>query len=223
MILAFSPTRNTPGKKDATGAFIPEARNFLKFHKVPDENLVMIDNTQSAAGMRRQVYAALDRPHQAQIDGLAFFCHGFKAGIQFGIRMSNVKEFVAKLKPIVDPDVRITFYACDAGRDDDRERDDDLAEFGGDNGFADRVRDELCASGKTGCIIDAHTTAAHTTMNPDVRRFEGMGSPLGGVGGYYIVPRGSRGWQAWRKALRTDFRFQFPYLTTAEIHRRLLK
>jgi hypothetical protein len=52
-----------------------------------------------------------------------------------------------------------------------------------------------------------------------------MGSPVGGVGGYYIVAKSTKKgkpktklWNAWRKALRTDFRFAFPFMTTEEIH-----
>ena len=222
MIIAFAPRHNSPNKKDATGAFIPEAKKFLAFHRQPASNLVLINNDQPRKRMEQHVLDELRDPKEAQIHGVAFFCHGLKNRIQFGF--SDAAHLAANIAIHAEPDVRVTFYACDAGRDDDRDRRDDLTEFGGDNGFADKVRDALCAAGKVHCVIDAHTTAGHTTTNPDVRRFEGMGSPVGGVGGYYLVARGSKTWKTWRTQLRTtDLRFEFPYLTTAELHRRLSK
>lgn len=221
MILAFAPAHNTPGKKDATGAFIPEARKFLRFHGQDADELVLVDNTKSRAWVETFVVGALEAPGLRELRGVAFFCHGLRNRIQFGF--ANTGRLASAIAKYADPSVVVTFYACDAGRDDDRERDDDLAEFGGDNGFADKVRDALCVAGRTYCVVDAHTTAAHTTMNPHVRRFEGLGLPAGGAGGYYIVPRGSTSWSKWRAALRTDLRFEFPYLTTPQIHQRLAR
>lgn len=231
MLIAFAPKHNTPGInkktgkpwKDATGAFVPEAVNFLKHHRQPEANLILVENDKSPAAMKAQVFAALDRARGGQLHGVAFFCHGLRDRIQFGIRKADIPQFVQKMNQFAEPGLSVTFYCCDTGRDDDADRGDDLAEFGGDNGFADKVRDELCLQGNTRCIVDSHTSAAHTTMNPDVRRFEGMGSPFGGVGGYYIVPRGAKTWSKWRNALKTDFRFQFPYMTTAQIHEFLAK
>lgn len=219
MLLGFAPTTNSPGKKDATGAFIPEGRNFMKFHDEPADSLVLIDNTKPAAVMKARV---LDSIREApDLQGVAFFCHGLRDRIQFGIRKKDLPELAQLLATKATGDLVVTLYCCDTGRDDDADRDDDLAEFGGDNGFADCLRDELCKAGVTRCVVDAHTTAAHTTMNPDVRRFEGMGSKVGGAGGHYIVPRGSALRKAWVRALKTNFRFEFPYLTTATILERL--
>lgn len=224
MIIGFAPTTNTPPKKDATGAFIPEGRNFMKFHVQPPGNLVMVDNTKSAATMKKQVFDALRSGSVSDLHGVAFFCHGLRDRIQFGIRKTDLPELAQLIAAKVSPSHRalpVTLYCCDTGRDDDADRNDDLAEFGGDNGFADNLRDALCKAGLVNCIVDSHTTAAHTTMNPDVRRFEGMGSPLGGVGGYYLVPRGSKLRRKWIDALKTDLRFEFPYLTTPQILSRL--
>ncbi len=218
MIIGFSPTTNTPPKKDATGAFIPEGRNFMRFHQQSPGNLVMVDNTKSAATMKAHVFNSLRAVED--LHGVAFFCHGLRDRIQFGIRKADLPELARLIAAKTSPVGRalpVTLYCCDTGRDDDADRNDDLAEFGGDNGFADNLRDALCKAGVVNCIVDSHTTAAHTTMNPDVRRFEGMGSAVGGVGGYYLVPRGSKLRRKWIDALKTDFRFEFPYLTTAQI------
>jgi hypothetical protein len=213
-IIAFAPRYNTGAKKDATGAFIPEAKAFLRFHSQPATNLALIDNERPPGVMRAFVRRELSR--YAGLTGVAFFCHGFRTGIQFGFRSADAPTLVSS---IVDPspDLRLTLYACDAARDADKDRDDDRAdEIGGDGGFADALRDAL-ASVAPACAIDAHTTAAHTTRNPDVRRFQGPA----GAGGAYIIPRGDPLWPAWRDALRGDLRFAFPFLTVAEIRARL--
>jgi hypothetical protein len=231
-IISFAPIHNKPGINpktgkpwvDATHAFIPEAKAFMRHHAVPESHLHLVDNSKPAAWMKAFVLDTLAKEvENGPIHGVAFFCHGFKAGIQFGMRVPDVGGLTKIIAKNSVHDVRVSFYCCDAGRDDDKERTDDMEEFGGDNGFADRVRDHLCMEGKVHCVVDAHTTAAHTTKNPHVRRFEGMGSPLGGIGGYYIVPRAKRALFArWSSALKTNFRFSFPYWTTAEIHKHLL-
>lgn len=219
-IIAFHPTTNTNGKNDAGGAFIPEATHFMSFHKQLRLNRIPIDNTKTMSEMQTEVIRAIRSCHD--LDAVAFFCHGFKSGIQLGFRNGDVQYLAHVLSEtfgINSPGI-VTLYACDAARDADQDREDDLQEFGGDGGFADLLRDALCKEGKLHCRVDAHASAAHTTMNPDVRRFEGGGS-LGAVGGSYIMPRGTPLWSKWVAALKTDFRYEFPYLTTQEIHQRL--
>jgi hypothetical protein len=231
-LIAFAPQHDRPGInpatgspwRDATRAFIPEAKAFMRFHGCPEDQLYIIDNARTATQMRERVYRAIEEEtKKGELRGVAFFCHGFKSGIQFGIRMPNVGDLVGRLAKNCAQDVRVTFYCCDAGRDADNDKHDDLEEFGGDDGFADHVRDRLCVEGRSHCVVDAHTSTAHTTMNPDVRRFEGMGSPVGGAGGYYLVPR--KKWalfSKWRAALKTDVRFQFPFWPTAMVHQHLM-
>jgi len=224
-VLMFVPMYNTKGRKDATGAFQPEAEAFLKVLGAPYDkaNLLTIDNRRPAKDMARSVIDKLNAVKG--IDEVAFFCHGSTGGIQFGFNRRNVAELAAALaSATAEDDLTVALYCClTGGASDDR--------HGGDGGFADLLRDELCKAGIVNCRVDAHTTAGHTTWNPFVRRFEGMGSPAGGAGGYFIVPPGSKSWARWRKALRSDApflgrgglpaRFAFPMLSTAEIHRSL--
>jgi hypothetical protein len=215
--LAFAPMWNTK-KADATGAFQPEAKRFLERHVLPKENLILIDNKQSAVAMREQVLDALASPRDGScLDvGIAFFCHGYKSGIQFGFTNSNVKTLASVMAVYGGSSVIAPLYACDTGRDADRDRTDDLSGIGGDGGFADMLRDALCEYGSVGCVVDAHTTAGHTTRNPYVRRFEGQIG--GGMGGYYLVAPRSKLWSKWRAALKTPYRFDFPFQTVGEIH-----
>ncbi len=138
---------------------------------------------------------------------LAVFCHGWANGLQL-VPMASVKDFAKEIAWATDAPI-VTLYACSTA---------DGPHLGGDGGFADALRDALCKVGATGCVVDAHTTAGHTTRNPYVRRFYGAASPVGGV---WIVEPKSALWRPWVKALQGPFRWEFPLLTVAEIHARL--
>jgi hypothetical protein len=215
-ILALAPRYNTGSKKDTTGAFQPEARAFLRFVGIGDP--VLIDNRTSETDMRRQVLSALADPRicTGGEPVVAFFCHGQSRKIQFGFGLAHA-DLLAKAIAAGSQRARVVLYACNAGMDVRG------APVGGDGGFADVLRDALCRVGCVDCVVDAHTTAGHTTRNPYVRRFEGRGSPVGGIGGSFIVQPGSALWRKWQAALRdTDLRFEFPFLSIGEIHNRLV-
>ncbi|MBK7153843.1 MAG: hypothetical protein IPH72_19025 [Sandaracinaceae bacterium] len=92
------------------------------------------------------------------------------------------------------PHLRVERYACDAARDDDADRRDDVTQSaGGDGGFADQLRDALAAHGLTG-HVDAHAKPGHTTKNPHLRRFHMDGGP--GVGGEWLVEPGTALWRS---------------------------
>jgi hypothetical protein len=220
-ILVLAPRHNTGAKKDATGAFQPEARAFAQRHGVPESQVVHVDNRLSKPAMRRAVLAAIDAARSAGggLEAAALFCHGWRTGIQLGFGSGTVGPLAEALARA--PGVRVALYACNAARGSSG---DDAAAIGGDGGFADLLRDALCARGAPDCQVDAHATAGHTTRNPYVRRFSGMGSPIGGAGGFFIVsPSQKPLFAAWRRALRdTDLRYDFPFLTVAEIHAALV-
>ncbi len=52
-VLAFAPRFNTPGKRDATGAFQPEGRAFVRLARKGSE-LVLIDNRKGVPARRRR-------------------------------------------------------------------------------------------------------------------------------------------------------------------------
>lgn len=206
--LAFAPKYNTCKKRDATGAFQPEARAFLEtgLDGVTYGDLVIVDNHLHADEMRARI---LDAIAEHKPDHVAFFCHGWATGIQFGFGMAHVKQLAEDIATIDRPTV--TLYCCltaDGPTD-------------GDGGFADALRDALCQAGAVNCRVDAHTTAGHTTRNPRVRRFDGLGSAHGGTGGQWIVMPQSALWGRWVRALRGDLRFRFPGMEIAEIHEEL--
>lgn len=223
--LIFAPQYNTKGRRDATGAFLPEAAAFAK--TLGGAAIVTnIDNGPApAVAAYRQVLDKIDSFRRdsggKELDMLALFCHGWSRGIQFGFNLSSVEALAGHLEKVASARLAVVFYSCLAGSGP-------KDAVGGDGGFADRFRDALCRAGLTDCQVDAHTTAGHTTRNPYVRRFEGRGSPVGGVGGYYLVEPGSKLWPKWRAALKSDnslpgtyampLRFAFPRFSVGRLH-----
>lgn len=216
--LILTGDRNVDGKKDFTGAFLPESQRFAKLHGVSPVDVTRVDISKPMAARHAQALTGLTRA--GDVDCVAIFCHGWSDGMQLGFTRANVAHITDLIAdrcqktraPIV------ALYACSTARSKKP------GSVGGDGGFADTLRDSLCANGMINCRVDAHDTAGHTTQNPYVVRFEGEGSPVGGNGGRWIVAPKSELWPYWSKALRTtDLRFKFPFMSTAEIHNHLLR
>lgn len=211
--------RNSPNKKaDFRGAFDPEAKKFMALHSIPDECRLKVDLSKSEPAKKRQVldFIANLKAKGYQTNTIAMFCHGFTNRVELGFRIQNVSELVAALQSVKKPGeyAGFIFYCCSTGGGPGTD---------GDNGFADKLRDIMCQMGETDCVIEAHVTAGHTVTNPHKRRYMGMGSKVGGTGGIWIVGPTSSLWSKWRKALQTDFRFQFHWMTIAQIHDYLSK
>lgn len=215
--IVFTPDRNTPGRKDYTGAFQPEARAFARQHGLECTRIVPIDVSKPGYDRRRHVLAQLGERAGDEIDVVAFFCHGLRSGLhQLGFGLQQVTELahaIARAAPM--PRATVALYACSTGGGPGP---------GGDGGFADKLRDALCVAGCVQCEVTAHDRAGHTTRLPYVRRFSGLGSPVGGTGGTWVVAPGSPLWRAWRRALagKGDLRLRFPMMSIGDIHRELL-
>ena len=218
-VIAFAPRHNSPGLHDATGAFIPEARRFLQLAGGEGRKGLFLFNPRRPMAERAAYVLDTLREYEAQkrkVRAVAFFCHGYSRGLQAGFRSSgrsvNVSELAEAIADISGAGVIVPLYACSTAGSPR------LGAPGGDGGFADSLRDALCRHGATHCRVDAHVTLGHTTRNPHVRRFEGAGSPIGGVGGAYLVPPSSPYWQGWKRALRkTDSRLLFPWWDSARV------
>lgn len=222
VVLAFTPTTNSPGKKDVTGAFLPEARALVRLAH-PRSELVLIDNSESFQARRRAVTSALDARRGSGFSSVAFFCHGYRTGLQLGFRLPHIQALAERIRRLsVEPEMAVALYCCSTGAD--AEGDPLTAPGTGENSFADRLRDRLCREGAVHCRVMAHTTVAHTTMNPMVVFMDGLGLPDGGVGGHAPVAPGSANWPRWRRALRekhSTLRYRMPYMTAASIHTEL--
>lgn len=207
-MLAIRPTTNRPGTNpatgkpwaDVTGAFAPEARAWAALH---GGKVATFDNTRGDAARFRDVCDLLDG--RSGLRAVAFFCHGYRSGLQCGATVRNVEAFSWALRAALAPGAPVILYACDAARDLDNDRADDLAKGpAGDGGFASLLSRHLGADH----WVDAHVTTAHTTINPHVRRFRGGGA------GAWIVEPGSPEWAAWRARLKGDRDFRLSFSLT---------
>lgn len=216
-ILCIAPSKDTVGRKDASGAFIPMARRFLGIHREVPGKLSTFDPTLPMRKRRSEV-RSLVGTLERNLSTVAFFCHGWKDGIQAGWTDEQLVDLVSMLLTrTTDGSLkRVILYACDSGRDGDLDREDDLVPGpGGDGGFADLLRDQFATFGASVDVF-AHTTAGHTTSNPYVRVFYGAKSPQ--AGGPMLVAPKSPLWGDWRRALRdTDLWAHFPFLSQEEL------
>jgi hypothetical protein len=194
--LALHSTRNTGGKSDATGAFVPEAVHFSRHYACHREGF---DNTLGAPQRRASVEATI-RKHR-DLDMVAIFGHGLRRSLQTGHDMATVDNLAAAIADATGPNVAVVLYACSTG--------------GSENGFASALRNALHARGKTG-HVDAHTQAGHCCRLPYVRRFI-----IGETDSDWVVVPGSPEWARWRTGLTRDLRFRFPAMTIEQIRAEL--
>jgi hypothetical protein len=207
--LIFHPKHNAHGKRDVTGAFKPEAK---KFCAMTGGRIITFDNHVRMALRRKTVLEAI-RAADEPLDCIAFFCHGWRTGIQAGFRIKDVNELALAISKDCADGITIPLYACSTAK----------GGAGGDGAFADELRDALCRHAVFNCRIDAHDRKGHAARNPYVRRFEGGGSPTGGQGGQWVVKPNSRLWTKWKNALKkTDLRLRFPLMGVGAIHEELV-
>ena len=220
-IIAFAPKYNKPGKKDATGAFQPEMTRFSNHWKLNGATVssYIIDNNKRKTAMMNDVMDIISKDNAMMpLTSIVFFCHGLSTRIQFGISIYNAYKFAKLLADLkVTSYVDIVCYSCSVAKDVDPTTDDTVIEMGGDGGFCDVLRDELCRAGLIWNMVVGHCTVGHASKNPFGRLFPGGGFPDGQYGGSFIITPKSPLWGKWVAALRTDFRFQYPYLSPPEI------
>ena len=213
-ILVATPDRNsTRGdhRDDFSGAFDPEARSFI------DRNggeRIMVDLSRPDAERQRQVIAAIE---QHAPECFVWMGHGLSTSIpQLGLNTdAEIAAFTGAIAAGCSSPI-VVFYACSMGGGPG---------VGGDGGLCDRVRDSLVKHGARGCRVYGHVGPGHVTIRPFVRVFDGPEVKPTNVGGHYVVeppPNGSaRRFTAWKIALHGAMRFDFPFLTAAEIAARL--
>ena len=190
--LVCVPMFDTPGRKDSSGAFKPEAQRFVK-HMGLNATVRLFDNNRAPGDRRKEVGIALDRSRD--LDLVAFFCHGWKDGVQTGWNSGTVKDLADKLVLACTSDATIALYCCDTGRGQDGK--DPAPGPGGLGGFASLLYTAMCARGFRG-MLWAHATEGHTSMNPFVRIFaQDESIPLA----HWAVEPDSDQFRVWRKLL----------------------
>lgn len=201
-MIVITPDRNVHST-DFKGAFEPESLAFMKV--VPGKHtLIKFDASKAMPTRRAYVFGELSKLKSLDYSGVAFFCHGWHNGIQAGVALKQIPELVNLIagatKNGVDArDVlHVPLYCCStAAKGGVPEA---ASETGGDGGFADTLRDAFCQQGKPWVRVFGHTTPGHTTMNSQVRVFEGKGSTFGGMGGEVLVrqpPPKNPLWSVW--------------------------
>ncbi len=230
-IVVFVSGVNSKGKKDASGAFVPESKKFAKIHNIPVENVFYVDCTKRVSPTTRAeiVEKALRNKKGANLKSIAFFGHGWSTGIQFGFNLKNCYLLSKLIADCSDSDVKIGLFACLTAENSIKDNDHRRIGPGTDGGFADRLRDNLVRNGVEYGWVDAHKTAGHAVWNPYVVRFlcESVKYlEYGAVGGGWIVEPGSRYWRYWVKMLKCDgsnLRWTYLFEEELDIKNRLAK
>lgn len=220
--LAIYSSINTAGKRDASGAFIPEAEEFCRMYNVPGADRLGVNCVNYLAKYRREEVCAFLR-NRKDVDLIGIFCHGWSTGLQIGINKAHIELLVQYLKLCCRKDAKIVLYACSTASNKESRKIKVPLNIGPgtDRGFADSLRDSMLKNGFSGGWVDAHKTAGHTTRNPFVVRFyveptfEGDWDVPGGT---WLVDPKSKLWRDWRPLLQTDFRFKFPVMSEADIY-----
>ena len=212
--LILHPLHPSPSKPGDAGEFKREAMRFgdMLIADGWDVTMQTFDNRPVRPSRRKPVDRAIA---SGTWDMLALFGHGLRNSIQTGHDIASIPALADLLAEHSARPLRVELYACDAARDNDRDKRDDVRDaVGGDGGFADLLRDALAERGVTG-HVDAHAKTGHTTKNPHVRRFSMDDGP--GKGAAFLVDPKSPHWRAWVRALKGDLRFRFPLMTREQI------
>jgi hypothetical protein len=220
-ILAFVPDQDSPGKKDMTHAFMPEARAFVQCHKAAPEDSIVRFPMNADRPHRRGVCTLALKAATEPLDVIAFFCHGWQTGLQAGFEMPHVLQLARLIGLYAKIDAYVLLYACSTAGDADGVDDERLPGVGGDGGFADGLRDACEALGRRVTVV-GHTTAGHCAQNPHARFFA---PNQGGKGGRWFVEPGSHLWPLWVAALkdpRSSLRYRYWWLTPEEIAAQLV-
>jgi len=213
--LVITPDRNTGDDNDFTGAFDPEAIRYGRFYASVGDDVrrEKVDVSAPKAARRAQTLRFIR--DASPFDRVALFCHGWTSGIQFGFDLGPTVEALADALVAASTNaLKVALYACSTGRSDGPPGD------GGEGGFADSLRDLLAARGRPAATVFAHTSAGHTTRNPQCRMFA-PGCELGGV---RLAETGSPAYEKLRKRLDSasdTLRWRLPYLTLDAIRAEL--
>lgn len=223
-VLVIYSSKDEPGKKDATGAFIPEAFKFASLHGVPKNDMCGVECPRVKKQHRAEkvlefLYSSIARRDDREVDLIAWFCHGWSTGIQVGFGKDNIEEELIEGFKGASPELKHVFYACSTASTSKESR--SLNAPGTNGGFADTLRDYMVKNGFKEGWIDAHLTPGHTTQNPNLFRFyvdNAFDDTWDLNGGDWIISPKTPLWLRWKHMIRhTDFRYYFPMRTQTSI------
>jgi hypothetical protein len=206
---------NSPGKHDASGAFIPEAKAFAKCHGIPNSDVIGMGG--SGTARRMITLEALRERAGRNLDCIALFCHGTSKWLQLVGGLKHVHSFAEQIAACIAPGAKIILYACSTADGPGSYDGDDLG-ASVEGGFADKLRDEFREMG-VGCYVIGHETPGHATWNPYAIEMDSRNNDAG----YYVGPRSTH-WKRWIRGLRdkhSDLRYVFPFKSRFEIYAEL--
>lgn len=208
-------TNDSPGKRDASCVFVPEAAAFAKIHGVEARDILGYEvkrGLRARWNRRWRMGRDLRKRAGRGYEMVAFFGHGTWRGSFLGWNRATARRLAKLLAGCCVPSVRVVLYACSTAENQIRDRQHDQLATGCEGGFADTLRDEMDRVGFAGFRIDAHKTPGHATYNPYVVRFTRSATR------WLVHPDIDRPrWQAWHQALRGSLRLRFPAMTIAEV------
>lgn len=180
--LIFCTPENRIGKHDGD-EFLREA---IRFRDIHGGDLVLLEGTkkQKLDGWT----TACQNRAGSNAKVVAFFGHGMPNSLPGLWSVNTLQRCADSLALCLAQDGDVVLYSCQAGLP---------------LGFADQLC-KACqrAWGFTGRIW-GHTTAGHTTKNPNCTVY-----PAVTEGAWVVAPR-SKLWSAWVSAMKTDYRYHF--------------
>jgi len=222
LIIASSVDR--AGLRDASRVFLPEAAQLARPWATAREMSWFVDcvaferKSMSAWRLRRYLadrLAGLADDIGPTVSLVAFLCHGWSTGIQFGFHLAHIERLAKLLARLAVRDglFRVVLYCC-KNADGPEDGPEEIGPAT-DGGFADLLRDQLSLCGIE-AQVDAHKTSGHATQNPHVVRFD----PGCGIGGSWLVKPQSLLWSRWCARLHAEhdmLRYRYPLMSRAEI------
>jgi hypothetical protein len=110
--LIFRPIHNAAGRHDVTGAFQPEADSFRALHQGA---IAVFDNRKLMPDRAVDVLSVIEHYAGRDLQCVAFFCHGWRSGIQAGFTLADVDRLADALCKCLIPTGIIALYACSTG------------------------------------------------------------------------------------------------------------
>ena len=211
--LVVYQSTNRAGRKDATGAFKPEALAFQKLHDIAPGRMLPVPHGLTAANKARRVLDYLEGVNAGALDAFIYFGHGtatsfpsmgFGRGSSFyGDRRAY--ELAAQLGRVGSDRLVVALYACTTGKG-----------FGVADWLGDMLRETWS---KPGARVFAHRGKGHTTKYP-FAEYSGEGTSDEGIA---VIERTDPLWKAWVARLQDDqaFRLGLPFMTQDEIREAL--
>jgi len=205
-MIIFIPDRNHI-KKDFEFVFLPEAEKFREYvfnNLIDDSDADLINIYKVNISKRANVYGIMFIVstivkefflRHEKIKSIVFICHGYRSGIQLGIRKTNYKEFLDIVYPYINTDANFIFYSCNVA-----------------NGFLYYFNQYLIKQGFMGHKVIGHTNRGHAIQNPFVKVYSDIYP-----NGEWIIQPNIKEFKIWKEILKTDFKYKYPFMDIVDI------